>query len=163
MQKTKLTTKRTSSIRSTSSMSYSKRTPLKSWANGVGQQRTYLTLESGLEEHYTYIKQIDNLLPKLSVDSRNKVLRILNHIFPEQASKAEEVWFGSSFETKDEYIIKEFSEDVEMALKAEYNEWLNYPLSTLAYIILLEVFAKKIYTGTKKCMIPAARHSPLPC
>ena len=57
------------------------------------------------------------------------------------------IWFGEDQET-DVEIKNLFSEDLEKAIKGEYDDWQENPRGQFALILLLDQFSRHIYRDT---------------
>ena len=84
--------------------------------------------------------------------NKETVKKILSFWFGElkardDVGKQAELWWKKKLDI-DIYIRDNFEEHLKKAKKGEYDDWLNAPKSTLAFIILLDQFSRHIYRNT---------------
>lgn len=91
---------------------------------------------------------------------------ILSFWFADAAAGAEtlerrmNVWFGlgaGSQKAFDESCRREFSEDVESALRGELDAWAGTPSGRLTLILLLDQFPRNLYRGTPRAFAGDAK------
>lgn len=71
--------------------------------------------------------------------------RVEETIFP--SPNRTHIWFSNDPAVDDE-VRSKFAYDIEKAVLGEYNDWEDFPRSSLALIILLDQFSRHIYRDT---------------
>lgn len=78
----------------------------------------------------------------------------------EKAKEIMEFWFGDTTEFRqewfqknpefDEKIRQKFGEDLEAAIRGEYDDWAKTPEGRMALIILLDQFSRNLFRGSPR-------------
>lgn len=86
---------------------------------------------------------------------KQKYLRVLDYWFGNHSNDLDVIkeksslWWGKNSAT-DQDITARFGNDLERAIKGDYNDWIDQPQGRLALIILIDQFSRNIYRNTAK-------------
>jgi uncharacterized protein (DUF924 family) len=86
-------------------------------------------------------------ISRISLSEEQLVDDILGYMVHDDMTTNMLLWFGKDSQT-DLYITQTFGEHIGVALKGEYDHWVNSARSAVALIILLDQFSRNVFRDT---------------